>query len=149
MNEPAPAVPSPVIYRASTTDDAPQLRAFLRPFVEQKLLLSRSDDELALLSRTGFLAECDGELVGFSAIEIYSRKLAEVQCLAVDPRFQRRGVGRELVRQCIDLAKERKVLELMAISSSDEFLMDCGFHFSLPNQKRALFIRTYDDDSVH
>jgi len=28
----------------------------------------------------------------------------------------------------------------MAISTSDDFLMQCGFDYSLPNQKRALFI---------
>ena len=147
MNEPSPV--TPVQFRASSPDDVPRLHAFLQPFVEQKLLLARNDAELTLLSRTGFIAEWEGATAGFAAIEIYSRKLAEVQCLAVSPAVQRRGVGRELVRRCVDLAKERKVLELMAISSSDEFLIDCGFDFSLPNQKRALFIRTCDDESVH
>ena len=80
-----------------------------------------------------------GSLVGFVALEIYSKKLAEVQCLAVDDRFRRLGIGKSLVRACVDRARDEKVLELMAISNSGEMFESCGFDFSLPNQKRAYF----------
>ena len=35
--------------------------------------------------------------------------------------------------------------EPMAISASDEFLIRCGFDYSLPGQKRALFIQTREN----
>ncbi|MFN9913504.1 MAG: hypothetical protein ACK53L_13015, partial [Pirellulaceae bacterium] len=49
------------------------------------------------------------------------------------------GIGSELVRHCIDRARQRGVLEVMAISASDNFLRNLGFDYSLPDQKRALF----------
>ena len=79
-------------------------------------------------------------VVGFAAVEIYSGKLAEIQCLAVSPAVQGQGIGRQLVRGCVDVARQQGVKELMAISATEAMFVACGFHYSLPNQKRALFI---------
>ena len=118
------------------------VQAFLEPFMDDKQLLKRASLDLELLLKHSFKAvDSNGKIVGFCALEIYSKKLAELQCLAVDESFRRKGVGRDLVRCCIERAKEEKVLELMAISASDEMFKACGFDYSLPNQKRALFIQ--------
>ena len=79
----------------------------MRPFVMQRLLLARTEAEIIELTRHGFVAFQETEdqpqrLVGFSAIEIYGPKLAELQCLAVDTNFQGSGVGRQLVEACVD-----------------------------------------------
>lgn len=129
-----------LVIRPGTTKDASAVHTLLAPFVEQSLLLERSKDEVAHLTCHSVAAEYEGELIGFAAVEVYSRKMAEVQCLAVREGFQQLGVGRKLVARCVELAKELNVVELMAISSSDEFLQQCGFDYSLPGQKRALFI---------
>ncbi len=120
------------------------IHALLRPFVMQRLLLSRTEAELVELTRHGFVAlRTDGtdqpQLVGFSAIEVYSPKLAELQCLAVRSDYQGSGVGRQLVNKCIQRARELNVMEILAISSSEKFLQSCGFDFALPDQKKALF----------
>jgi len=56
---------------------------FLQPFVDQQYILPRSSVQLELLLRHAFVAELAGAIVGFAAVEIYSKKLAEIQCLAV------------------------------------------------------------------
>tara|TARA_B100000809_G_C14985198_1_gene475977 strand:+ start:579 stop:998 length:420 start_codon:yes stop_codon:yes gene_type:complete len=119
--------------------------ALLAPHMENNLLLKRSRQQVEDLLETGFVAREGGRVIGFAAVEIYSRKLAEIQCLAVNSDWQQRGVGKQLVGCCIDLARRENVLELMAISASDEFLISCGFDYSLPGQKRALFIPTRQD----
>ena len=133
--EPAEIVP----IRPTASDDAQQVFDFLAPFVAQRKLIRRSLDEVRTLTRHGFLAEVEGVGVGFAAVEIYSRKLAEIQCLAVDPAFQKRGIGRRLVLQCLQRAREMDVMEVMVISAFDDFLRSCGFDFALPDQKKALF----------
>lgn len=134
---------SPVTYRETRLVDTPLLLDFIQPFVEQQQLLPRSEQQMRALTRHGFVAQCEGEIVGFAAIEVYSRKMAEVQCLAVSSSMQGRGVGRQLVAFCIERASELGVTELMAISASEGFLVGCGFHYSLPNQKKALFIQPF------
>ncbi|MEE2938606.1 MAG: GNAT family N-acetyltransferase, partial [Planctomycetota bacterium] len=100
--------------------------------------------EVIELTQHGFVAVQFGDdrlsiCVGFSAIEIYSSKLAELQCLAVHPQYQKSGVGKALVAKCVERARELNVMEVMAISSSEQFLQGCGFDYSLPDQKKALF----------
>lgn len=128
-----------ISYRSAHHEDVEALEQFLEPFVVARKLLRRSPEEIALLTKHGFVAEVHGGIVGFSAIEIYSRKLAEIQSLAVSDRFQGRGIGKTLVLMCLQRARELDVMEVLAISSSEDFLRGCGFDYSLPDQKKALF----------
>jgi amino-acid N-acetyltransferase len=131
-----------VVYRQATVNDVPGIESLIAPFVDAQKLLPRTRQELADLTKNGFVAECDHQIIGFASVDVYSRKLAELVCLAVSEHRQREGIGKRLVQQCIDRAKELGVLELMAISASDAFLKDCGFDYCLPNEKRALFYQT-------
>ena len=122
-------------------DELGAVQAFLEPSLDDQQLLKRTSLELELLLKHAFKAVADGRIVAFCALEIYSKKLAEIQCLAVDLDYRRRGLGGILVKRCVERAREEKVKELMAISASDEMFLTCGFDYSLPNQKRALFIQ--------
>lgn len=137
---------SPVItIRDAKPQDLKALQAFLKPFADAKHILSRSDEDLSTLMRHGFVAEREGQIVGFGAIEIYSKKLAEIQSLAVLPSLQGEGVGTQLVEKCVERAREEDVLELMAITASENLFRKVGFDFFMPNQKRAVFLQTRED----
>lgn len=129
-----------IVITESKSTDLEKVLAFLEPYMNGRHLLKRTSLEMELLLRHSFMALVGGELVGFCALEIYSKKLAELQCLAVAEDYRRMGIGKQLVRKCVERAHEEKVKELMAISSSSEMFKACGFQYSLPNQKRALFI---------
>ena len=84
-------------------------------------------------------------MIGFAAVEVYSSNLAGIPCLAVTPDRQHQGVGKELVRCCVAEAGRQNVLEVMAISAGNEFLVSCGFDYPLPGRKWALFIQARRD----
>ena len=128
--------------RLATESDLTALEAFIEPFVDDGKLLPRTYDELNELLPTFFIAEEDGQIVGCAALEIYSKKLAEIRSLAVAPETQGKGVGRLLVQACVELAQEKNILEVMAITSSEGFFKSCGFDFTLPGEKKALFYQT-------
>ena len=136
-------LPEGIRIRQALPSDAEAIHVLLRPYVMQRLLLSRTEPEIIELTRHGFVAEYAKDnrhrLVGFSAVEIYSPKIAELQCLAVDRPFQGSGVGRALVGYCVERAKALNIMEILAISSSESFLKSCGFDYALPDQKKALF----------
>ena len=136
---------SDVLIRSATRDDIPALEELIRQFVEANRLLPRTQDELDDLIPSGFVACFDDRLVGFAALEVYSSKLAEIRSLAVIPELQSRGLGRQLVQKCVELARSRNVLEVMAVTSADGFFQSCGFDFTLPGEKKALFIQTRDE----
>ena len=131
--------------RPAQVADLPQLQELVDRFVQANRLLPRTADELHDLVPSGFVAIAKGHVVGFAALEIYSPKLAEIRSLAVDPDYHGRGIGRGLVSRCVQLAVSRNVLEVMAITSSDGFFKACGFDFTLPGEKKALFIQTRDE----
>lgn len=130
-----------VIIIHAAPQDLDEIYTFLKPFMDQEFLLSRTPDELGQLLSTAYVARMGRQVVGFASVEVYSKKLAELQCLAVSANVRRMGIGRRLVDQCVRTASELGVLELMAISTSEELFRACGFDYSLPNQKRALFIQ--------
>ena len=130
--------------RPAPRDDVVAIDQFIQPFIQHGWLLPRTHDELRELTENGFVAIADGRIVGFVALEIYSIKLAEIRSLAVDPTYQGHGVGRALVEACLNRARERRIFEVMAITSEDEFFQRCGFNFTLPNEKKALFLQTRD-----
>lgn len=130
-----------LMYRQASFDDTAEIAVLMDPDVQARKLLRRTDQELIDLTKHGFVAHHEDQLIGFCAVEIYSRKMAEIQCLVVKPPYRSQGVGRELVGMCVERARELGVLEVMAISASDEFLRGCGFDYSLPDQKRAMFFQ--------
>jgi len=136
------AIPNDIFIRPAEGKDLNRLDAFIQPFVEQGLLLPRTIDELDALLPRGFIAERSGSIVGFAALEVYSKKLAEVRSLAVAAELRGKGVGKKLVEACVSLAEELNVLEVMAVTANEEFFLSCGFDFTLPGQKKALFIQT-------
>ena len=133
--------PQPSIIRSARRDDIPTILAIIQPYIEDHILIPRSEQDLEKLLPHGFVAESQGEVIGFVALEIYSSKLGEIQCLAVADGHHQQGLGKQLVTACIQRAREEKVWELLAITSSDTFLRSCGFDYSLPDQRRALFLR--------
>ena len=135
---------SPPLFsvRHAEISDVKALQSFIEPFVAKGRLLPRTQHELEELTTNGFLAESGGRIVGFAALEVYSTKLAELRSLAVASEFQGRGIGKALVQACVNLARENRVFEVMAITSSDEFFQHCGFDFTLPGEKKAVFLQT-------
>ncbi len=146
MNDTHPnpeSIPVPSI-RSATAQDLKKIDLFLADFVAAGRVLPRTIDELELLIPTGFIAELNGQIVGFVTLEIYSKKLAEIRSLCVRPIMQGQGIGKNLINACIELATSRNVFEVMAITSTEDFFRNCGFDFTLPGEKKALFLQTRD-----
>lgn len=141
------AIVSEKVIRKARPEDLPTISEFIKPFVEDGTLLPRTFDELEDLLAVDvfFIAELDGEMVGCAALEIYSKKLAEIRSLAVSPKAQGNGIGSGLVNACVALAREHNIFEVMAISASDGFFQSCGFDYTLPRLRRAFFLQTRDD----
>jgi len=141
-NEPtAQARPGDAVIRPACSDDATSVANFLASFVARGELLPRGEEEIVTLLRHGFVAEAEERIVGFTALEIYSEKLAEVQCVSVAEAYRGQGIGRRLIMLCVKRAVQLHIAETMAITAREEILRHCGFDESLPGAKIALFVR--------
>jgi amino-acid N-acetyltransferase len=133
-----------ITIRKAVDTDLYELSDFIKPFVDKGDLLPRTFDELEDFLDTFFIAFHDGRIVGCAALEVYNKKLCEIRSLAVDPNTQGMGVGKKLVRACVELANKEGIYEIMAISAAENFFKACGFDFTLPNLKKAFFLQTRD-----
>ena len=133
-----------VSVRAARADDTSMIIDLIKPFVEEGTVLARTMDEVDELLPSFLVAEEDGIVIGCVVLEIYSPKLAEIRSLAVSRSAQGKGIGSRLVAACVARAHERGILEVMAITSADGFFQSCGFDYTLPGAKRALFLMTRD-----
>ena len=141
-NEPSAERLARVVVRPVQYDDLQGILELLDPFIEQDVLLPRSEGELIDLLATSFVAVDGLRLIGYVSLEIYSIKLAEIRSLAIAREFQRHRIGQRLVAACVDLARRKDIIEVMAITSNEDFFRQCGFDFTLPGEKKALFIHT-------
>ena len=124
--------------RPAQAEDMIAIRRLIRQFPE---MLVQSD----LPRPTSFFVAVDGEqVIGCAALQVYSRRLAELRSLAVDPNSKSRGIGRRLVEACQQRARERGVRQVIAVTSEVAFFEKAGFS-TFREQKTALF---YDVDTA-
>jgi GNAT superfamily N-acetyltransferase len=76
-----------------------------------------------------FVAERDGEIVGFAAVLPRDDGNAELDALFVDPAVWKTGVGRLLVDHCAAVARQRaaRILHVVGNPHAEGFYVACGF----------------------
>ncbi|HEY7334822.1 MAG TPA: GNAT family N-acetyltransferase [Bryobacteraceae bacterium] len=121
-----------VEIRPAAAKDMADVRALIRLFPRQ--LLQRNLPR----ATSFFVAWSGGRIIGGCALQIYSKRMAEVRSLAVHPDFQNLGVASMLVQRCIERAKERGIRELFAVTSQTSFFGRLGFA-TFRREKTAMF----------
>lgn len=126
-----------LIRRANVSEqkelEALQLRASLTNAVDRDALLAHPDAiELPLEKITAgrvFVAEWNGAVVGFAAVEPKSDGDSELDAMFVDPHLRRRGIGRLLIEHCAGVARTRESVALCVVGNphAEEFYIACGF----------------------
>ncbi len=67
------------------------------------------------------------KIIGCCALEIYSKRLAEIRSLAVEKSFQGNGIATELVKSCLKLAQKNKIYEVLSITGEPRLFERAGF----------------------
>jgi len=96
--------------------------------VKDGVILNRSEDEVATNIRSYVLAKEGEKLVGYTALHIHSRRLAEVRSLIVDEAYRGRKIGQKLVEFAVEEAKSLKVEEdVLVLTYTPAFFEKLGF----------------------
>lgn len=127
---------SPVRIRPARTDDVDAMLDLINAFARQDLMLERSRDFLLEHLRDFVVAEglersgSEGlalRFLGCCALAVLTPDLAEIRSLAVPPEAGRSGIGRALVRACVDEARRLGLRRVFALTLVPEFFERCGF----------------------
>lgn len=126
-----------LIRRAVTSEkkelEELQLRASLTNAGDREALLANPGAiELPLKQIAAgrvFVAEWNGTIVGFAAVEPRADGESELDALFVDPEMRRQGFARSLVEYCAEVARTRKSTALCVIGNphAKDFYIACGF----------------------
>ncbi len=79
----------------------------------------------------------NGQIIGCCALQIYSKRFAEIRSLAVAKKYQGRGIATKLIRQCLARAKQKKIYEVLSITNALRLFNHFGFK-TFNKQKYAL-----------
>jgi len=120
------------VFRPAKTGEMPSIRALLRLYPQQ---LAQQN----LPGISSFLVAIAGDrIIGCCALQVYSKRLAEVRSLAVHSSFQKRGVASRLVELCKQRARTKGVKELFAVTSQTSFFERAGFA-TFRRERTAMF----------
>jgi amino-acid N-acetyltransferase len=96
--------------------DIPAMQSLVVSEVKDGIILNRTEDEVATNIRSYVLAKDGDRLVGYTALHIHSRRLAEIRSLIVDEAYRGQKVGQRMVeftlKEARDLGVEEDVLVL-------------------------------------
>jgi amino-acid N-acetyltransferase len=113
--------------RRAQVRDAQVISELIGLYVADGTLLPRTPEFIAERVIDFLVSEEDGRVVGCVHLDEYSPSLVEVRSLAVDPEYQRRGIGIALVEAAEDLARRREYVTVFAVSSNEEFFRARGY----------------------
>ena len=85
--------------------DIPAMQALVVSEVKDGVILNRTEDEVATNIRSYVLAKDGDRLVGYTALHIHSKRLAEIRSLIVDEAYRGQKVGQRMVEFTLKEAK--------------------------------------------
>jgi len=114
-------------YMGATLKEIKDMQLLVAPEVQSGVILARNDDEIATNIRSYILAKLDGKLLGFGALHFHTEKLGEIRSLIVSPDARGKGVGKNIVSELIESAKELKAEQIFTLTYKREFFEKLGF----------------------
>ena len=128
-----------ITYIKPKLNEIEKMQHIVKDAVDEGIILYRSDDEIATNIRSYVLAKIGDEVVGFVALHIHTKKLAEIRSLIVDKKYRGLGIGKNLVLKAIKEAKELGIKEILSLTYSKDFFEKLGFKeiekIKIPEQK--------------
>jgi len=108
--------------------DISAMQAMVLSEVKDGIILNRTDDEVATNIRSYVLAKEGSRLVGYTALHIHSKRLAEIRSLIVDEAYRGQKVGQRMVQFTLDEAKDMGVEEdVLVLTYLPQFFQKLNF----------------------
>ena len=109
--------------------DIPNMQILVKKEVEDGIILPRSDDEVATNIRSYIVAKLKGsrDIVGYVALHIHSKRLAEIRSLVVGAKYRNCQIGSNLVKCAIKEGQKLGVEEVLTLTYMGSFFQRLGF----------------------
>ncbi len=113
--------------RKAVISDIKEIQKLVNEFARKELMIPRAINELYENVRDFVIAEENGTIKGVCALHVLWEDLAEVRSLAVSKEYHRRGIGRQMVKRCLNEAKSLGIKRVFALTYQPLFFKKLGF----------------------
>ena len=120
-----------------TVIDIPLMQSLVEADVENGNILHRNSNEMATTIRSYIAIKNGNNIIAFVALHIHTITLAEIRSLIVHKDYRGKGVGKKLVKACIDEARQLNLKKILVLTYQKVFLS----HLILLKFKKSLFQR--------
>lgn len=124
---------SGVVIRRATLADAPAIAGLVNLGEREGQLLPRTIESIQASVDDWMVAQDDERIVGVGSLVEMGPTLSEVRSLAVAPEYRQFGIGAKIVAALIDLARERNIPTLFALTRAVPFFEKQGFTVTVKN----------------
>ena len=108
--------------------DIPAMQVLVASEVKDGIILNRSEDEVATNIRSYVLAKEGEKLVGYTALHIHSKRLAEIRSLIVHTAYRGQKIGQKMVEFTLAEAKDLGVEEdVLVLTYLPQFFLKLNF----------------------
>lgn len=113
--------------RKATVNDVVNIQSIVNFYADKDIMLPRSLNEIYENLRDFWVYEDNGAVVGCVALHVTWEDLAEVKSLAVKEEYNKKGIGKKLLQECIDDAKKIGIKKIFALTYVPDFFKKIGF----------------------
>lgn len=113
--------------RSATVQDVLPMQKLIQHFAQEGLMLPRSDRSLYEHLQCFVVATHEGEVMGTAGLHILWRDLAEIRSLAVHPSAQGQGIGRRIVENLTQRAKNLGITQVLSLTYQTAFFTKLQF----------------------
>ena len=107
--------------------DVSQMHHLINYFADKDEMLARPLSEIYENIRDYFVVREGDEVIACVALHVMWEDLAEIKSLAVAESSQQQGIGNELVKACLDEAKELGLSTIFCLTYKPRFFERVGF----------------------
>jgi amino-acid N-acetyltransferase len=124
-----------IIIRRTTVADTDAIFAITNKMADRGLMLHRSKYKIVTMLNDFLVAEDldTGNVVGSGALTLLWTDLAEINALAIEDEYQKRGIGTKIAGELLEEAKRLKVPDVITLTYKPDFFMRLGFVLSDKN----------------
>lgn len=113
--------------RKAESADVAGIQVLLNHYAGMGDLLPRTKTDIIANLDHFRVIEHDGKIIACGSLEHFTPELAEIRSLMVASDIKGGGLGRAIVNELINIAKQRDVGRLMALTYVPEFFHKLGF----------------------
>ncbi|MEA3337114.1 MAG: N-acetyltransferase [Chloroflexota bacterium] len=108
--------------------DVPAISELVNSFAARNRMLPRSEAQVSSVLADFLIAEDDNTIIACGSLVALTVGLAEIRSVAVAEAFQGNGLGGRLVAALLELARERELDHVCALTLRPRLFQRSGFH---------------------